>query len=530
MKRGAHTSHSHAASEKAQRKKNLSPSEMKNAITETSSIVRRALSGPRPDMVKVIMLGFAGSSKTTLLHIIAGKRVYGFNTDYGLVLDVKPEDRIRNGNRECFIGHGVDAETFLPNQWEDPVNMIMPLDCPGFVDTDKFKRLINSFSIDQILESGGKIKVMLVVSEMQMTERAIEAFKAFDILCEMFPDFEELARTICVVITKTTIDEPVKLMNRLAGSKVRHNALIDYLASEEGKKQIFTVPAVREEGEFKYEGRERLIKHLRKNPMINPRHCVAIDDEAAKHMDDIGKTFFEQMREGLKKMVDMFGTKTKSEDIGELRAWQGYAERILQAKEERGFEGICSCCEEINELRICSEPLAQVRPWNEFVSRSLSRVPKLQGLCEKSKLMMETAMTALKKNEESLSDKIQQIEYRNRVEAEKAEMNERIRKGEAKIEEYSEKMKQLEADSKRRQEEYEAKERERKAVIDGLKDQIARMKKEDDDAKKSGLGNAAVQLGKNTVEVFVLENPAKIPGYFKSCWDFGKELGQKLFG
>jgi len=144
--------------------------------------------------------------------------------------------------------------------------------------------------------------------------------------------------------------------------------------------------------------------------------------------------------------------------------------------------------------------------------------------------MMETAMNALKKNEESLSDKIQQIEYRNRVEAEKAEMNERIRKGEVKIEEYSEKMKQLEADSKRRQEEFEAKERERKAVIDGLKDQIARMKKEDDDAKKSGVGNAAVQLGKNTVEVFVLENPAKIPEYFKSCWDFGKELGQKLFG
>ena len=224
-------------------------SKLKDEISRTSSIVKEALSDARPEDVKVAVLGFTGSGKTTLLHILAGKRVFGTKTPFGFVLDVKEKDRLRTEYGTSTIGHGVDAETYLPNRWKDRANHILSIDCPGFVDSDRLKRVINGFTIDQILESGGKIKVLLVISEVQMIERADEAFKAFDILCDMFPNLKELQKTICIVITKTTVEDPTALIDRLAESEDRDNPLVKYLASKRGKKQIFALPAVKEEGE-----------------------------------------------------------------------------------------------------------------------------------------------------------------------------------------------------------------------------------------------------------------------------------------
>jgi len=273
---------------------------------------------------KIVFLGFTGSGKTTLLNLLAGTPVHSFRNEYGsLILDVDPNEQIRNNDRPFTIGHSVDSETLLPNGCFGADKSLFFIDTPGFSHTDSCERLANAFSIDEVLALPGRISVLLLISENSLkSRRGTDAFEAFETLCKMFPQKEQLKQAIGLVITKTTLEKPTVLLERLAKSTDRKNYLIDHLVQTKDQR-VFSFPVPKEVGEYRLKERSRIIDFLKENAVADLEHRMALDWDTLLKIQVLAWEKKEPGKRAINSEVSMMKRIASSDKIVDIRKQEG---------------------------------------------------------------------------------------------------------------------------------------------------------------------------------------------------------------
>jgi len=373
-------------------RKEMTPQLMRKLVTKVKNKLNRKFRRAHKDYTWVLLLGVTGSGKTTLLHALAGKRLVGVE-DEGCGIVLQAIEPLRDEDGEFIISSSAVAETFLPNVWVDDENHIVYIDCPGFLDTTKSWRLINSFIVDCVLNHAQNVKIELVVSHEQLTGKGDGAREALDLITQMFPVESERNQAVGVVITKFDSSKrgtPVGLLTRLAkGSTGPTRQLLDRLLNAASDK-IFTFPDVEDEGEYDlFTDRDNLIHSFQRNPVVNPKHEIAMDDASKVLVPTLTSQFLEEKVEALNSLVDILKRNVNGLDaipfisnpivIGE---WLLHT-TLLKAALELGWDVLAERCRELCKLDgSFADPthkIEELENWELFTAK-VSKLSALAGI------------------------------------------------------------------------------------------------------------------------------------------------------
>ncbi|MBF0207427.1 MAG: hypothetical protein HQK53_11115 [Oligoflexia bacterium] len=174
---------------------------------------------------RVVVLGQTGNGKSTLINFLAGRNLTMEEIEgegvarRNLVVD--------NPLPGFAFSHDINVGTRLPAAWfyqspgdgvnVDVSNNAVFWDCPGFGDTrGSIDQISNAFAINKILKypsSDGlplQIKIVLVISEELITERAEIFLGLLDRLTKLIPDYQQLQRSLVLVFSKHRQENDVR--------------------------------------------------------------------------------------------------------------------------------------------------------------------------------------------------------------------------------------------------------------------------------------------------------------------------------
>jgi len=169
-------------------------------IEQGETFVREQPAYNQPN--SIVVLGPTGNGKTTLISFLAGRQI---NRNGG-TLDVG------NPLPHFNVGHGYGAGTPHPTSWldETPGRNVAWWDCPGFGDPGgNLMEVANAFNINQLLRRPNNTKIVLVVGERALdpeNDRGTRFLNLLNRLTELFPNVDQLYRSLSLVITKHQTD------------------------------------------------------------------------------------------------------------------------------------------------------------------------------------------------------------------------------------------------------------------------------------------------------------------------------------
>jgi len=464
----------------------LTLKEVKVGIDQAILVSRRSYSRTHPKVIKAVVIGRTGSGKSTLLYCFAGKTLHGTDDkQYERVnVDVDESDQlIGDDGKPIRIGHGVDSETFYPNRFLTTDKTIEFFDNPGIADTNPDKRMINAFSTDQILSYPGKVVILLVISQSDFEEKAEKAYQAFDTVCEMFPDMEQLKQSICLIMTKTTIKDPAEYLDRLSKSKDRHNELINYLY-EHKKERVFFFPAATVSGDFSFKDNQKVMDFIRTHAVESPKHQIALDSETVISTTRMIQPFQQLKERTVREILALFKSVVSSEkDAGILRNWQGLSESLCNAA-EKGYDDFCSHCKQLGstnpDFKRLSEKLSDLEPWDNFLADVVKGTEIDKNMKSTLSKMILMVKESLKNFGNMLSEKATQAEEIDKMKKETDDLKQQVKLGQLKVEECEKKTKEIMQEMAVREQQYAESDKKNQAVIAGLQNDIQNLSEEHD--------------------------------------------------
>lgn len=145
------------------------------------------------------MLGSTGAGKSTLMHLLAGKKLLGQDAgeEWGQI-DLIAAERLPN----ISIARGCAAGTLIPSPVFDFEHHVALIDFPGFHDPrGKDQELINAKILQKTLT--GKLRIILVVPEGEIIHRqGVEFISLMDKISAIFPDPEKIKFAITIVVSR----------------------------------------------------------------------------------------------------------------------------------------------------------------------------------------------------------------------------------------------------------------------------------------------------------------------------------------
>jgi len=453
---------------------------LKDGIEQAGRIVQMSYSRTHPEVIKVLLIGRTGAGKTLLLHSLAGKKLHGISYDGRIKLDVEECDRLKGDTGEFKVGHNIDAETFYPNRFLMTEYNMELFDNPGIADTDIDKRAINAYATDSIIGDGGKIVILLVISESDFYDKADKASDTFDMICTMFPDHKQLKTATCLIITKTIHENPKKYVDELAGSKDRKNYLVDFLSRKKDSR-VFLLPSASGTGDYCFEDRDKVLKFIRKNPVDNPKHNMALDPAGRIRLSEMIQPFEDEKEQLVKNVTDLFKNAAASEnDVNELRKWQEYTKMSGTAAHE-GYEQFVKCIENLANKEPCFQSFSQsflkLQPWDSFLARACDP-STTQSLKNDISKLMETVVMLLSNYENMLNSKATQAETVNKMKKEIDALNDQVAQGQATVEEFKQKEQEMEIKMKKIDEENKKNTELHNETVESLQHQIQKLEEE----------------------------------------------------
>lgn len=168
----------------------LSIAEILNELKELKIKLETMFNEKNSDKTRVLLLGPTGVGKTTFMHLIAGCNITAekISENHNVVLNCKENCKANN----IKIGHTKNAETTLPSLLH--ISDVLFCDCPGLLDKRSIQqRILNAFSLDHILTSPCKIKILLILSEDNFeATRGDSAIGLMDEAEKFFTDYEQI--------------------------------------------------------------------------------------------------------------------------------------------------------------------------------------------------------------------------------------------------------------------------------------------------------------------------------------------------
>ena len=346
---------------------------LKEAIEDVGTSLQATLKFIAKEKTWVIIIGITGAGKTTLLYSLAGKKLISVRDEESGALCLGAEELWRSGDQPVEIGHEVESKTFVPNIWDDDERGIVFFDCPGFLDTVGERRLVNAFSIDQILANANNVKILLVVAQGELESRAIDARRSLDMLCKMIPNEEELMKSVGIVVTKVQHGRNSPgMLRRLGGSGGQCSRLINSIIE---KNSVFTFrePIAAGSDAQMFEDREALFAFLGRELVANPHHETVVDPETQMMITQLSQSFNKDMQIALLCLARDIEEATNSlKNEQEMVEWIEDLD-VLRDAAKMGWKVFDEHCQALSskrpEITGSAQEISKISPWVEFMTR-----------------------------------------------------------------------------------------------------------------------------------------------------------------
>lgn len=266
---------SNGARQESKKKINLDKlrADIQKAQEDTQARLARYDNVPDKDN-KVIVVGYSGNGKTTLIEGLAGN-LYARDEDDQIKL------ASRSPLRDFKIGEGLGkAGTTLPGGWYDAQKSRKKVfwDCPGFGDPGvDGNDIINAAAIRELFTPNTQARILLVIDENVLFEAQPLSFqKLLNEVAGVFPNTDQLKTRTSMVVTKKMPGRNPQSRLKTLKDKGSLQQLTDparelftFLA-DNAQTRLAMLPAALEEGEYTFD-KEAIFKVIENSqPTLNP--------------------------------------------------------------------------------------------------------------------------------------------------------------------------------------------------------------------------------------------------------------------
>ncbi|MDR2781410.1 MAG: hypothetical protein LBB21_03055 [Holosporaceae bacterium] len=312
-------------------------------VDGVTKAVRREIKERAVDATRVLLVGSTGSGKSTLVHLLADIPLIVRKDSMSGGLCLVPE-------KELFaVAPGPDSVTTTPGFWSDRKGVVY-CDCPGFDDSrGSDQEIINAFATDQLLTELSRVKILLVTAVSEIMAGRGHMFKEqLRRLTCLIPDIKQLQIGSALVITKITGSglPPVQYVGGLIGSGAPVpgdpiDILLRFFAANPERVFGFPFPIETDLGKLYRDKdgsvgatKERIRKFLHTDPVVNPTHCVSLNDSSLLKLSlVVGK--FCNVRLSLQEFADLISARYREEkDIDKLRVWLSGIDALMGNKQD----------------------------------------------------------------------------------------------------------------------------------------------------------------------------------------------------
>lgn len=429
----------------------------------------------------VVLFGSTGVGKTTLLQILA-------EANLECQRDQKlgdPKVGVRDGEKKlpvARISHGKASETTTPNKLvvEDKEGPLAYADCPGLYDTGEGPAQIrNAILIQKLFERASTIKLVVVLTEDDLTRRAASLFNAVRGIGDLFGEsMSLLERSVSLVVSKAgpkfNATHARNNIDAMVG-QVPALKLYESLLSELKKRvTVIPRPSFRDgdkELDFK-ECRQVFLKNIEEcewGPNVRVVPCVA--EESKLDLAAMYEHLVETVEQGInifiagfngaigrlaglsggysqldelekekfrERLQQMFGLSKQVPENGIL--WTGWDEAAFQQL-VKVFSAMANRCGEVASLRAVEgvlEKIPSLLYLEKFLPGRVGKLPQmirpLVQVADASRLTLELALMKLDEADAQLvaasskQARDNAEERRREVEAQLREVNARLSK------------------------------------------------------------------------------------------------------
>ena len=392
---------------------------LRRDIEDVENATESKFRGKDGTWTRVLLIGVTGGGKTTLLYAIVGEKLIAKENEKTGFLYYDAVEPLSDGNQEFTIGNTTESETYIPNVWVDSSNKIIYVDCPGFLDTETDRRLINAFSIDKVLSNAetvrANVKVLFVVSEKQLSEKALTARQALDLISKMFPNEGQLRRAVGVVVTKTSSPrvKPVGLLKQLQDRI--DSGLLDKFISD-GEQRVFSFPSPYDVGipsnPIPVDVRDRLSRFLESDGVSCLSHMPAIESDAEKMVIGLSNWITVEKCKAVNILADgICEIVTRVEEEGEARRWLTRVDNALDAS-NRGWKDFSKYCKDLCRQGVIDKAWKEMEklvPMEAFIAKMIGANSDAAVTIEKNKTMLDDTLYRFTAIKGALRDKIRSI-------------------------------------------------------------------------------------------------------------------------
>lgn len=192
-----------------------------NALTlykDAKHVLRESLSQVIPSEKKsVIIIGKTGVGKSTLIHLLARKKLEAFEDPAFGETKIRALSSVPGVKISCSC----KSETSVPTYWLDS-NGEVYWDCPGFSDNRSFtQELENAFCLQKLINQSRELKFIIVAEQADIyDERAVEFMRLIKVIDDLFgKQIDQIKGSLFLVIThldRDNIKEKNQFRNMLS--------------------------------------------------------------------------------------------------------------------------------------------------------------------------------------------------------------------------------------------------------------------------------------------------------------------------
>lgn len=240
-----------------------------------------------PNFTRVIIVGNSGIGKSTSANSLVGKKII-------VKKNIHDNIYLHCEDPAFEIGDQMISMTTIPNIYVDENQHLIFCDAAGFNDVrGPNQEIFNSFLIDQLFTSPCQVKLLLVLSEgdISIEGKGLKAIENLQRLSKILPDKKQLKKSLGLILSQ--IDEEItpkqylqNLMNGNPDNELKKWA--KYFIKE--KSKLFSFPKAKYEqvGNFyNFKDRSRILEFLHTPAVENPIHRVVLSESAKENIEKV---------------------------------------------------------------------------------------------------------------------------------------------------------------------------------------------------------------------------------------------------